>query len=78
MTLKSRMVAPFLSGAQVTVNGQDGSAALVDTDGRFISLVLLADKRADGGGEMGEHSNVGLTTSYLPYHKGIAGLALSK
>lgn len=39
MTLKREDGSAIPFGAQVTVNGQDGSAALVDTDSGFISLV---------------------------------------
>lgn len=59
---------PF--GAQVTVNGQDGSADLVDTDSE-VYLTGLADK-----GELtvkwgAQQCRVNY---HLPAHKGIAGL----
>ncbi|MDI54996.1 fimbrial biogenesis outer membrane usher protein, partial [Salmonella enterica] len=70
MTLKREDGSAIPFGAQVTVNGQDGSAALVDTDGQ-VYLTGLADK-----GELtvkwgAQQCRVNYQ---LPAHKGIAGL----
>ncbi|ELU5552975.1 fimbria/pilus outer membrane usher protein, partial [Salmonella enterica] len=70
MTLKREDGSAIPFGAQVTVNGQDGSAALVDTDSQ-VYLTGLADK-----GELtvkwgAQQCRVNYQ---LPAHKGIAGL----
>ncbi|EBS2232757.1 fimbrial biogenesis outer membrane usher protein [Salmonella enterica subsp. enterica serovar Middlesbrough] len=70
MTLKREDGSAIPFGAQVTVNGQDGSAALVDTDSQ-VYLTGLADK-----GELtvkwgAQQCRVNY---HLPAHKGIAGL----
>ncbi|EHZ7135799.1 pilin outer membrane usher protein SafC, partial [Salmonella enterica] len=70
MTLKREDGSAIPFGAQVTVNGQDGSAALVDTDSQ-VYLTGLADK-----GELtvkwgAQQCRVNYR---LPAHKGIAGL----
>lgn len=70
MTLKREDGSAIPFGAQVTVNGQDGSAALVDTDSQ-VYLTGLADK-----GELTvKWGTQQCRVHYqLPAHKGIAGL----
>ncbi|ECX3707903.1 pilin outer membrane usher protein SafC, partial [Salmonella enterica] len=70
MTLKREDGSAIPFGAQVIVNGQDGSADLVDTDSQ-VYLTGLADK-----GELtvkwgAQQCRVNY---HLPAHKGIAGL----
>ncbi|HIG9002653.1 TPA: fimbrial biogenesis outer membrane usher protein [Shigella boydii] len=70
MTLKREDGSAIPFGAQVTVNGQDGSAALVDTDSQ-VYLTGLADK----GELMVKWGAQQCRANYqLPAHKGIAGL----
>ncbi|EOT1268580.1 fimbrial biogenesis outer membrane usher protein [Escherichia coli] len=70
MTLKREDGSAIPFGAQVTVNGQDGSAALVDTDSQ-VYLTGLTDK----GKLMVKWGAQQCRVNYqLPTHKGIAGL----